>query len=344
MRVTWMVYGELAAPTGGYVYDRLIVEGLQRCGDEVDVVDPRAIAASSRQTDVLVGDALCVSELGAVFELAGRQVARVLLVHHFPSWEIERSNRAALRAMEDRSVRASDRVIATSRSTAERVSAEHGGLSVDVVVPGADRLPRCPREPGRPGPVELLFVGNLVARKRLHVLLDVLERLAELPLSLTVVGDPGREPDHARSVVGRVQSSAILCGRVTIAGVVGEAALARAMARAHALVLPSSLEGYGMVLTEALHAGLPVIAARQAARAASIAEHDAVLAFEGPDELESALRRYVGDEWMRDRMARAAAMATFPRWVVAVAAFRGVLERSALATGEWEYPDARGGS
>jgi glycosyltransferase involved in cell wall biosynthesis len=331
-----MVYGELTQPTGGYVYDRLIVDGLRACGDEVDLVDPRATSVKGQRPDVIVGDALCVSELGAAFERAGGPTTRVLLVHHFPSWEMECADRDALFRMEARTVRASDGVVATSLATAQRVSEEHGGLSVDVVVPGADRLPRRAREEGGgvPVPVQLLFVGSIVARKRLPALLDAIERLAEMPLSLTVVGDHDREPDHARSVVQRVQSCATLRERVTFAGVAGDAALAQAMARADALVLPSSLEGYGMVLTEALHAGLPVLAARQAAQAASIAEHDAVLVFEGPDHLEETLRRFIGDPQLREGMKRAAAVETLPRWAAAVAEFRSVLARFSFATSQ----------
>ena len=41
VRIAWIVYGDLDQPTGGYVYDRLVVEGLRAGGDEVEVVDPR---------------------------------------------------------------------------------------------------------------------------------------------------------------------------------------------------------------------------------------------------------------------------------------------------------------
>lgn len=325
MRLAWIVYGDLAQPTGGYVYDRLVVEGLRTRGDRVDVVDPvdpRLVAEASEGADALVGDGLCVRELGPLFEGAPRSTARVLLVHHFPSWEVERTDWHALRALEARAVRASDLLVATSTTTRDRLACDHPGTATEVVVPGADWLPRHARAPSPDARVELLFVGSLVARKRVTLLLDALEHLAEPGLSLTLLGDSQREPEHARAMVDRIEASTVLRSCVTIAGVAGDEALARWLARADALVLPSSLEGYGMVLTEALHAGLPVIAARPAARAAGIADLGAVRVFDDADNLAPLLRQFAHDPALRTAMRREADALVLPGWVESIAAFR----------------------
>jgi glycosyltransferase involved in cell wall biosynthesis len=330
VRIAWIVYGDLGQATGGYIYDRLIVEGLRAHGVEVEIVDPRATTVACERADVVLGDALCVRELGPLFERLEGPAPRVLLVHHLPSWEIERTDREAMRRHEVRALAGSDRAIATSDVTRERLVGEglagrHASLSVDVVVPGADRLPRLARAPGAGGRAELLFVGSLVARKRVSFLLDALESLpAPLP-GLTLLGDAAREPEYARALAERVEGSDALRSCVTIAGVVGDAALTRWLARADALVLPSSLEGYGMVLTEALHAGLPVIAARPAAMAAGIADHGAVLVFDDGRDLAQVLRRFVAQPTLREAMRAEAIAAQLPSWADAVDAFRRVL-------------------
>jgi glycosyltransferase involved in cell wall biosynthesis len=332
VRVVWAVYGDVNQPTGGYVYDRLVIEALRARGDRVALVDPREGALSSPDADVVVGDGLCIPELGPAFEALAGGPARVLLVHHMPSWEIERADRGgscearAIRATEARAIRASDRIVATSAATRARLLEEGAAAPVDVVAPGADRLPRLVR----PAPASrLLFVGSLVRRKRLELLLDALEALPAPRPVLTIAGDPDREPDYARSLLARIERGPLrACVRAL--GVVGDRALAEELAAADALVLPSSLEGYGMVLTEALHAGTPLIAARGAAEAAGVAGLDAARVFDDGPALAALLARFAADEGLRASMRRAAAdLAPRSRqWSGAAREFRDVLERA----------------
>ena len=63
MKIAWIVYGSLEQVSGGYIYDRLIVEQLRALGDSVTVVSltPGATdlpALSPSDFDVVVGDAL----------------------------------------------------------------------------------------------------------------------------------------------------------------------------------------------------------------------------------------------------------------------------------------------
>jgi glycosyltransferase involved in cell wall biosynthesis len=355
MRVCWAIYGDLEQPTGGYVYDRLVVEGLRARGDDVDVVDlletPVLPASSSGRGvfDAIVGDALCVQELGGNFEAAPRDTARLLLVHHLTSWELERPDGDALRAVEARAIAAADRLVVTGRATGARLFDVHAGRAIDVIAPGADRLPRRPRADRDDDRVALLFVGSLIPRKRLPMLLDAVECLGAAGLTLTIAGDAGRDPAHARDVSARVHGSAVLRAAVQIAGVLGDDDLARAMADADALVLPSSLEGYGMVLTEAIHAGLAVIASRPAALAADLGEVDgleragvagdlreltrprAAMVFDDADGLVRALRAFAGDPALRAAMQGAARATRLPRWSETVDSFRGAITRAVAA-------------
>jgi glycosyltransferase involved in cell wall biosynthesis len=346
VRIAWVIRGDIAQPTGGYVYDRLVVEGLRALGSEVEVIglEPEAPErAAAREdlaerlatrlirprSDVVVGDALCVGELGPIFDRLGGNTPRLLLVHHLTSWEIERTDRDALRSHEARAVRASDALVATSAATAARIDAEYPGRKVDVALPGSDRLPRLPRATRSGRATELLFIGSIVARKQLPLLLDAIEQLADLPLSLTLVGDEGREPAFARSIAARVAASPVLRAAVTACGVVADDVLARRMARADALVLPSSLEGYGMVLTEALRAGLPVVASRAAAHAAGLEGSGAALVFDDAPGLVVALRRMAKDVSLFQAMQQAAEAEILARWDETRDAFRSVLARLA---------------
>jgi glycosyltransferase involved in cell wall biosynthesis len=296
--------------------------------------------------DAVVGDELCFRELGPAFEALAGGPARVLLVHHLTRWEIEgagglaaagEGGRAgdgvlATLAEEQRALDGADLCVATSAETAARLAREGHRGPLAVVVPGADRLPALPRSTPDDGAARLLFVGNLVPRKNVLLLLAAFERGASPSARLAIVGDPGRDLGYAGQVRRTIERSARLAGAVDRVGAVDEAALAAALSCADALVLPSSLEGYGMVLTEALAAGLPVLCTRGCAAAAQLEESGAAVVV-APDDLEAlagAISGITRDAALRARL-RAAASAvapSLPRWKDAAAAFRAALGRA----------------
>ena len=337
MRIGWAAYGSLDQPTGGYVYDRLVVRGLRDRGDVVELADllgrpPLPVTGEDgRPLDAIVGDALCVRELGPGFERVPRGTARVLLVHHLTSWEMEPGAGGALRAAAARALAAAGRIVVTGEATGARLSREYAGVRADVILPGADRLARAARPEREGAGLAVLFGGSLLARKRVLLLLDAVEQAGADGVTVTLVGDGGREPAYARAIAERIAASPTLRAVVRVVGVQAEDDLVRTMARSDVLVLPSSLEGYGMVLTEALHAGLPVLVSRATGLAAGLDTSPAAMVFDDAAGLAAALRALAFDPDRRGRLERAALAVDLPRWVDAVPAFRASITR-AVAT------------
>jgi glycosyltransferase involved in cell wall biosynthesis len=341
VRIAWVAYGSLAQPTGGYVYDRLVVEGLRVAGDVVEVVSivsgDRAGHLGPRlaglRPEAIVGDALCMDELGPAFAHVGAAALRVLLVHHLKSWEVETREALARRQIEAETFAKSDLLIATSEVTSMRLVSDYPDAAVRVVVPGADRLPRVSREEGASGDVRLLYVGSVIPRKRLLLLADALDLLRDPRIVMRIVGDPTRDPAYEREVTARIDNSPYLRTHVARVGLVDDARLAREFARADALVLPSSLEGYGMVLTEAIRSGLPVIVARDAAIPDVVRDGGAAFVFERAEDLSGALARFTDDPRLRARMQQAAdALSTsLPTWSATVTSFRLAMVAAAAA-------------
>lgn len=105
----------------------------------------------------------------------------------------------------------------------------------------------------------VVFVGRLTKQKRVGVLLTALSLLASrgLRLDLTVVGDgPERGPLEGRA------AAPDLAGWVRFMGKVSPNEVPEHLAQARLLVLPSVDEGLGLVIAEALIAGVPVVGAR----------------------------------------------------------------------------------
>jgi glycosyltransferase involved in cell wall biosynthesis len=139
-----------------------------------------------------------------------------------------------------------------------------------------------------------------------------------------------RDPAWADRVRRRANG---LGDRVRFAGPRTGPELDRAYATADLLVLASHAETYGMVVTEALARGLPVLAAdvggvaEALGRAGDGSRPGLLVAPGDPAALGAALRRWLGDADLRRRLRRAARerRASLRRWAATTSVVAGVL-------------------
>lgn len=348
-----VVPGDPDQPTGGYRYDARIAAGLCEGGWRIDVIgldgrfpDPDARARAALD-DALAGrpdGALVVVDglaLGGLPDVAARHADRlglVALVHHPLADEtgLSRRQRERFEALETRALAACRRVVTTSRFTAGRVArmgVEAGRIR--VVEPGTDPAPAAtdPARAARPDRQRLLCVGSLVPRKGQDLLIEALAPLTDRDWRLDLVGDDERQPDYARRLRERVASLG-LAGRVRFAGVRTTPELDADYRDADVLVLPSHYEGYGMVVTEALARGLPLIATDGGALADTVPDACALRVPAGDaDALRRALARWLDEPSLRaERVERAlAARASLNDWQAAADRFAGVLAQAGPA-------------
>lgn len=168
----------------------------------------------------------------------------------------------------------------------------------------------------------LLFVANDYARKGLGELLQALARLPE-DVTLAVVGNPAHIAAHAQ------QAAALgVDPRVHFVGALRD--VAPAYRAADMLVHPTHADTYAMVVLEAMAHGLPVVVSGPAHCGISTElrdGEDAVLLRDPHDvaELTVALRRVLGDEALRGRLAvNAAAFARGHDWGTAAGGYEGL--------------------
>jgi glycosyltransferase involved in cell wall biosynthesis len=338
LRVAWLIYGSLDQVSGGYIYDRLVVEQLRALGDRVTILslDPNQSslpALAADDYDVVLGDELCFRELGPLFRAAPAGLRRVLLIHHLTAWEhAPGAEQEQLLALEKAAVEAADACIATSRVTADRLQHERVASRVLVAVPGADRFERPASAGQEPSSarLRLLFVGNIIQRKRV---LELARAFTELPnehAELVLVGAE-LSPDYAQEVRALI-ARADVASRVHWLGSLAAAGVAEQLSLADVLVLPSALEGYGMVLSEALWSAVPIIAARVGAAEELVNHTGAGLLYEPGDAngLGAALAHFVADRELRSALRRAAWLSAeqLPRWRDTALAVRATLSQS----------------
>ena len=322
-----VVPGDPDQPTGGYRYDARIAEELRALGWSVDVAGlpgcfPDADAEARSALDRILGDrprgATVVVDglaLGGLPDIAERHAPRldlVALVHHPLADEsgLGEDARARFLALEWRALAACRRIVTTSRFTAARLAAimDVPGSRVHVVEPGVDPAPAAtdPRRAAEERPQRLLCVGSLVPRKAQQVLVEALAPLADLDWSLVLVGDAGRDPEYAEALRANVESRG-LADRIRFAGIRMPKRLDADYRRADVLVVPSLYEGYGMVVTEALARGLPLIATDGGALADTVPDDCALQVPAGDrDALTHAVETWLTDPALRARLAAAA--------------------------------------
>ncbi|HET8716494.1 MAG TPA: glycosyltransferase family 4 protein, partial [Nocardioidaceae bacterium] len=185
--------------------------------------------------------------------------------------------------------------------------------------PGAD-----PAAPTRPTPAggRLLCVGAVTEVKGQDLLVAALAQLANAagPVvtdwTCTCVGSLDVDPAFADRLRAMV-ASAGLTDRVRLLGPRTGARLDAAYAGADLVVLPSRVETYGMVISEALARGVPVLATDAGGVTEALLGGDAdlrralpapgvLVPAEDPTALAAALRRWWTDPSWRDRLRHAA--------------------------------------
>ncbi len=221
MRVGLVIYGSLDTRSGGYLYDRKLVSHLQAQGDDVNIFSlpwrsyPGLLLQNfspawrrrlqSAAIDILIEDELNHPSLFQLNALLRRNASFpiVSIVHHLRSDESHpRWLLPLYRAVERRYLQSVDAFVCNSRATLTSVQRLSGSAQPAVVAyPGRDAAPdldaaAISARAQQPGPLRLLFVGNLIPRKGLH---DVLSAMAQLPAQtciLTVVGDQAVDQDY----------------------------------------------------------------------------------------------------------------------------------------------------
>ncbi len=254
-------------PSGGNVYDRRLCDGLAALGWTVREhlvggtwphPDEAAHAALTGVLDgvpagaVVLLDGLIASRSADVLVPQSHRLRLVILVH------MPLGRQGVDDDGERRVLTTAAAIVTTSEWTRGRLR-ELYAIDADrlhVAVPGVDRADVAP---GTDGGGRMLCVAAVTPGKGHDLLLDALSRVDDLAWSCMCAGSLEIEPGF----VARLRRQAARLGldeRVRFVGPLSRVDLDRAYAAADLLVIASRAETYGMVVTEALARGLPVLA------------------------------------------------------------------------------------
>jgi len=345
--LTFVVPGPLDQLTGGYLFDRHLVDGLRGAGRAVDVVElagefPAADAAARAAASaalaalpdgaVVVIDGLALLGFADGLEREAKRLVIVAFVHHPLADEtgLGETERRRVAALEARLLKLVRGVLCPSESTARLVAAYGVPRSrLAVTPPGTPRPKRLPRRRPPRARLELLCVASITPRKGHLLLVEALTSLVDRDWHCRLIGSLTRDAATSgtlRYEIGRRG----LKGRFTLAGEWPPAKLTAAYAAADLFVLPSYHEGYGMALAEAPVHGVPVISTTAGAIPETVPASAGLLVPPGDAAaLGAALARFLDEPKLRAELAAGAraAGARLPDWPRAVAGWAAALDR-----------------
>jgi glycosyltransferase involved in cell wall biosynthesis len=332
-------------PSGGNTYDRRLCDELVSAGWTVQVlavpgawphpdVDAclrlaRALASMADGAVVLLDGLVASTQPEVLVPETGR--LRLVVLVHMPLGHATPGARVVERAV----LRAASAVVTTSAWTKGWLVDGYGVAAdrVHVAEPGVDQADV---STGTAAGGQLLCVAAVTPGKGHDVLLAALRQLEDLTWRCLCVGSLDRHPAHAAHAVADARAGTTR-DRVLFAGALVGAELDAAYADADVLVLASRGETYGMVVTEALARGIPVVAtdvggvSQSLGHAGDGTRPGLLVPPDDPCALAAALRCWLSDPSLRDRL-RLAALArreTLSGWSVTAARVAEVLEAAA---------------
>lgn len=275
MKIGLVIYGSLDTLSGGYMYDRRLVDYLRAQGDTVEIISLPWRNYVSHLTDNFSFklptnlDILIQDELNHPSLITANRYPHpypiISLVHHLrcselrPKWQ-----NAFYRIIEKKYLQTVDGFIFNSQTTRNVVNElmDHDKPFV-VAYPPTDRFGDAVdestiKERIKEKELRILFLGNLIERKGLYTLLEAIRSLPHSNFQLDIIGSLTSEPKYVKQIQEFITKNH-LSSFIFLHGSLNNQPLIDKLKSTHILVVPSSYEGFGIVYLEGMCFGLPAI-------------------------------------------------------------------------------------
>ncbi|MGI9350416.1 MAG: glycosyltransferase family 4 protein [Rhizobiaceae bacterium] len=345
MRILFVIPGDINLPTGGYRYDRAMIEEWRKAGHVVDLLslpgnypfptisDKQSaldILKTEQSASIAVVDGLAGGAHPEFLKHLATKMPVVALIHHPLCLESGLDTQAAktLESLEAQGLQQVSGIVTTSPETSRSVQKlfAPGSDKIACVIPGVAR--GVIAEPAKNGLIRLLCVGSVIERKGHRNLLLALCNLQHLNWHLDCVGKTDFQPELYSELL-EILNARGLGNRIKFHGAVNVNDLEEKYQQAHVFVLPSLFEGYGMVYAEAIVRGLPVIGTTAGAIQDTVPSECGILVSPNNiEELSKALETMISNHEIREnyRKSSLSSASNFPTWQESSNQFLTVLE------------------
>lgn len=361
LAVRLIVPGNVRHNSGGNAYNAALTRGLTALGADVEICPVDGHWPLGREEErrrlaaLLLGDggatapvpsAVPVTIVDGLVALGAPEALEAAAAAGRPAWVMVHMTLPGHPDLEGRALAAAAGVICASSTAAAELrgrhssdghtavgptSVGHSPVRIHVALPGTSAAALASGS----DPPHLVAVAALLPNKDQLLLLEALAGIRDLHWTASLVGSDSADPAYAESVRGAIIRLG-LTERVSVPGELSGQALDAEWGRADLSLLISRAEAYGMVVTESLARGIPVVVrdgtgAVEALAAGSPGGSEApdggaapslpgaaVVLGTDPAPLEAALRTWLTDPGLRSRWrdAALAARSRLPGWDV----------------------------
>ncbi|MDR6438065.1 glycosyltransferase involved in cell wall biosynthesis [Paenarthrobacter nicotinovorans] len=296
MRIRFLVPGNVRHGSGGNKYNAKLAEHLTVLGADVETLkvdggwpvgspaDKQRFAEALDGGTTVIADGLVAS--GAPEEVAGA-VGKGTKV-----WILSHMALADHGELEAKALTAATGIICPSSHSAAELEARHGPQTIIIATPGADKANAAQGSQ----PPRIVAVAALLPNKSQTLLVESLASLQDLEWEAALIGSENADPAYAAEVRAAVEHYR-LEDRISITGELSGNALEDQWHQADLSVLVSRSESFGMVVTESLAHGVPVIVRQGTGAVEALGQTGAGAALELTQEgaLADSLRSWLSD-------------------------------------------------
>jgi glycosyltransferase involved in cell wall biosynthesis len=270
----FIIPGDINTLAGGYVYDKMILEGLRRKGHIVSVHELDAdfpfpssdslIRCKHVFKTIPAGDPILIDSLifGSIPDILGDLHAKnpIVAIIHLPlskNPNYSPSIQAQLARQEKVAFRYTDKVVAVSDFTKQLLAEYNVDPSIiKVINPGVSAVSQKTDFPGCPE--KLLCVGSYLPGKGQILLVEALAKIKSLPWTLNMYGIKEFDRAYVQNILTKIKIEG-LSDRIFMNSPVSNEELHNCYLNADLFILPTYFENFCMSLNDALAHGLPVI-------------------------------------------------------------------------------------
>ncbi len=280
MKIYWLQPGEIDSVSGGYIYNKNIIEGIRSQSFDLELCIPgtdfpfpskksiekcKAFFNDTERSSIIVIDSLILGTIPDLIEEFSAEHTIVGMIHLplciSPSFNIETKKR--FKQSEIKSFNHSKLLIVTS----EFLKSEIMKMGVDedkihVISPGINSEIINKSYPDKPN--NLLCVSKITSSKGQLDLIKALENIRHLEWNLTFCGGFDEQDNYYKNIRQRISISGME-NRIVFTGEISHVEIEKYYKQADLLILTSYFETYSMVLQEAMAFKLPIISTKTGA-------------------------------------------------------------------------------
>jgi len=318
MTAVFAIPGDKDRRTGGFIYEARVLDELNALGcdtehlvlrDSFPAPTPEDMQATLKQLQavdpnrVIILDGLVFGSLDPA-GLAAVKAPVIAMLHHPLGLEtgIDPALAEHLLRNEAACIQHAAHIVVPSPHTAAILTDDFGAnrSKMSVALPGFDRPIRQPKRTDTP---LIVSIGLLTERKGHDVLLDALFQITDLPWQAEIIGK--RHDDTTADALIAQSQALSLQDRVNFAGEMDTTAMQDRLNAASIFTLATRYEGYGMVLSEAMLFGLPIVSCATGAVPDTVGDAGILVPVDDAAVLAEALRHLLTNDPARIALADA---------------------------------------